>query len=272
MSNNAYDDDMGGISHTASIMDDTSVCLPHCDLLWFLQRFEEPGKPLGIILDKRKTTILTSTTGVSPRHSLDPEQQRNLQQALAFLSPEDPEQAEITQGVRFLGQPFTVDHLGGLGSFADRLLFPSAYNPHFFSTTQPPPWHNPYFGKEENRSKPHPMAFRLFEESNRAPSNLLTAANSKTKKFSYPEAHIYSIGHFAKASLGHAIVSALATHANNNIGAIRRHQAKHKSRTTQLQNLATPCFAPVTPIYSPAPMTEFIPNMDTAPLLCELTA
>ena len=694
MSNNAYDDGMGGISHTASIMDDTSVCLPHCDLLWFLRRFEELGKPLGIILNKRKTTILTATTGVSPRHNLDPEQQQDLQQALAFLSPDDPDQAEITQGVRFLGQPigsqtfaqqyikdkidrmhhkmdcflqlddlqtkhnlfkytmipsilhllpsdivlanpdrdprttlwtsnttrltenlitrfladltslpeneisttstllasipqrlgglgyhqaavsayprfltqtaraialasstdtpipsvhqrnfttwetstddhmtkfrkalslfanehaeealyaparydptthnrllhhtvqehtlprliaetdqdqriflpgllspltsmalslpltatkfrysnqvfrtaikrklrlplflkdptqhwpqkcrcsktktidamgdhlfsctaasktplsnairdtlydvlkqiapaaeavdsphdvhieppglapqhhrnirpadvgmllspphknepfnyvaiditipppqrplpitdpsdhltlatmasrthqeaarakfcrdpdtskhlftngiylipFTVDHLGGLGSFADRLLFPSAYNPHLFSTTQPPPWHTPYFGKEENRSKPHPMAFRLFEESHRAPSNLLMAANAKTKKFSYPEAHIYSIGHFAKASLGHAIVSALATHANNNIGAIRHHQSKHKTKTTQLQNLATPCFAPVTPIYSPAPMAEFLPNMDTAPLLCELAA
>ena len=167
--------------------------------------------------------------------------------------------------------PFTVDHLGGLGSFADRLLFPSEYHPHIFTTTQPPPWQNPYFGKDQKRSKPQPSAFRLFEESTETPSNLLTAANAKTKKFSYPEAHIYSIGHFAKASLGHAIVSALATHANNNIGAIRQHQSKQKLRTTQLHNLASPCFAPVTPIYSPAPMAEFVPNMDTAPLLCELT-
>ena len=37
-------------------------------------------------------------------------------------------------------------------------------------------------------------------------------------------------------------------------------------------NLATPCFAPVTPIYSPAPMAQFITATDTAPLLCELTA
>ena len=694
VSHDPHDDTMGGIGHTASIMDDTSVCLPHCDLLWFLQRFEELGKPLGIILNKNKTTILTSTTGTSPSHNLKPEQQQNLQKALEFLSPDNPEKAEITHGVRFLGQPigsqsfaqqyinqklenmcnkmdcltqlndlqtqhslfkytmissimhllpsdillanpnqdprttlwtspttqrteklvarflaqltslpehqitetstliatmpqrlgglgyhqaataayprfltqtaraihlasstenpipavhqrhftswkdstnghmttfrkalslfaneqaeeslyvpsryeptthnrllkhtvqehtlprlivvtdpnqrlflpallspltsmalslpltaskfryinqifrtaikrklrlplfvndpsqnwpqkcrcsktksidpmgdhlfsctaasktplsnairdtlfdvlqqlapaaaavdtphdvhieppglapqhhrnirpadvgmllsqphknepfnyvaiditippppqpqplldpsdhttlasmasrthqeaarakfcrdpdtakhlfdngiylipFTVDHLGGLGSFADRLLFPSTYHPHLFTTTQPPPWHNPYFGKDQQRSKPQPSAFRLFEESTAAPSNLLTAANAKTKNFSYPEAHIYSIGHFAKASLGHAIVSALATHANNNIGAIRKHQSRQKLRTTQLQNLASPCFAPVTPIYSPAPMAEFVPNMDTAPLLCELTA
>ena len=95
---------MGGIGHTASIMDDTSVCLPHCDIPWFLHQFEELGKPLGIVLNKSKTTILTSTEGHSPSN-LDEKQTHSLKQALSFLSPDDPSKAEITSGVRFLGQP-----------------------------------------------------------------------------------------------------------------------------------------------------------------------
>ena len=99
----AADDGLGGKAHTASIMDDTSVCLPHTDLHWFLQRFTELGKPLGIILNQRKTKILTSTTGTSPQLSLP--HRDGLDQALTFLSPTDPTSAEITDGVRFLGQP-----------------------------------------------------------------------------------------------------------------------------------------------------------------------
>ena len=215
-----------------------------------------------------------------PQTILDPSDHNTLatlasrthQEAARAKFCKDPETSKhlLHNGIYLI--PFTVDHLGAIGSFADRLLFPSAFQPHLFSTTQPPPWTSAFFGKDEKRSKAHPEAYRLFQEASDAPSNLLTAANSKSKKFSYPEAHIYSIGHYAKASLGHAIASALATHANNNIAAIRQHQTKRKTRTTQLQNLATPCFAPVTPIYSPAPLAQFLSVTDETPLLCEPTA
>ena len=215
-----------------------------------------------------------------PQTILDPSDHNTLatlasrthQEAARAKFCRDPEISKhlLHNGIYLL--PFTVDHLGALGSFADRLLFPSIYQPHLFSTTQPPPWTNAFFGKDEKRSKAHPAAYRLFQEASDAPSNLFTAANNKTKKFSYPEAHIFSIGHYAKASLGHAIVSALATHANTNIAAIRQHQTTRKTRTTQLQNLATPCFAPVTPIYSPAPLAQFLSVTDETPLLCVPTA
>ena len=42
---------------------------------------------------------------------------------------------------------FTVDHLGGLGSFAENLLFPSEHQPHLFHPGKPPTWDDPHFGK-----------------------------------------------------------------------------------------------------------------------------
>ena len=101
----ASDDNHGGLAHTASIMDDTSVCLPHDDLEWFIQRFSELGKPLGIDLNCNKTKILTATNGASPRNTLSAHNKARLQAALARLSPSNPDDAEITTGARFLGQP-----------------------------------------------------------------------------------------------------------------------------------------------------------------------
>ena len=86
-------------------MDDTSICLPHEDLPWFLRRFEELGKPLGVELSKHKTYILTTTTGTSPTSLLSNTKKESLITALSFLNPTDPRQHEITGGTRFLGQP-----------------------------------------------------------------------------------------------------------------------------------------------------------------------
>ena len=184
----------------------------------------------------------------------------------------DPTTAQhlLQNGVYLL--PFTVDHLGSLGSFADNFLFPFSHHPYNFSTAQPPAWDNPNFGKDTRRSHPHPQAYALYQEATHAPSNLLTAANRETKRFSYPEAQIHSLGHYAKASLSHAIVSSLAIHANNSMAAIRATNTKIRLRTTQLQNLSTPNYAPITPIYSPAPAAQFASTTDGAPLLCELAA
>ena len=98
-------DGRGGKAHTASIMDDTSVCLPHCDLPWFLHRFKELGEPLGIIMNHSKTKILTTTTNKPSAKTLSPPAQQHIEEALSFLAPQAPDTAEITTGVRFLGQP-----------------------------------------------------------------------------------------------------------------------------------------------------------------------
>ena len=103
------DDNLGGVSHTASVMDDTSVCLLHEDLLPFLNEFDSLGKPYGIHLNKTKTKILTSTTGTSPQPTLSSVNRTHLQNALAFLNPDDPSAAEITDGTRFLGHPIGSD-------------------------------------------------------------------------------------------------------------------------------------------------------------------
>ena len=168
--------------------------------------------------------------------------------------------------------PFTVDHLGGIGSFAEHLLFSSDHQPHLFHPGQPPPWNDPHFGKDAKRSSAHPQAFALYQETPHAPSNLLSAANKETKKFCYPEAHIYSLGHFAKASLSHAIVSSLAIHVNNHMAAINHFHTTKQKRQTQLRNLSRPQYVPITPIYSPAPMVHYLPTTATAPLLCDLNA
>ena len=59
-----------------------------------------------------------------------------------------------------------------------------------------------------------------YQELPQSPSNLLAKAN-RTMKMIFPEANIYSLAHYAKASLAHSIVSALAIHANNQMAANR---------------------------------------------------
>ena len=100
-----HDDNQGGLAHTASIMDDTSVCLPHEDLPWFIEHFAALGKPLGINLNYGKTKILTSTNSRTPMDDLHPTARDSLSAALTTLSPSNPADAEITTGARFLGQP-----------------------------------------------------------------------------------------------------------------------------------------------------------------------
>ena len=166
--------------------------------------------------------------------------------------------------------PFTVDHLGSLGHFADRLLF-NQDHPLPFSTAEAPDWTDPHFGKSAARSNRHPAAYALYQNVEHAPDNILSRANKDTK-LHCPEANIYTIAHYAKASLAHTIVSSLAIHANNQIAATRAHTSAQRSRTTQLANLARPNFAPVTPIYSPRPVDDFLSPGPDAPLLCSFTA
>ena len=103
------DDNLGGLAHTASVMDDTSVCLLHEDLMPFLHQIDTLGKPFGIHLNKGKTRILSSTNGTSPVNLLSPANRAHLQNALSFLNPINPADAEITTGTRFLGHPIGND-------------------------------------------------------------------------------------------------------------------------------------------------------------------
>ena len=103
--NDPRDDDKGGISHTASVMDDTSICLSYPDILPFLRDFETLGPPYGIHLNQQKCKLLTATTGTSPLGTLNPTDKQHLQSALEFLNPHCPTDAKITEGIRFLGQP-----------------------------------------------------------------------------------------------------------------------------------------------------------------------
>ena len=66
------DDNLGGVSHTASVMDDTSVCLLHEDLLPFLNEFDSLGKPYGIHLHKTKTKIVHNGPAPPPTCTSSP--------------------------------------------------------------------------------------------------------------------------------------------------------------------------------------------------------
>ena len=110
----ANDDGLGGRSGSSSYHDDTSSMLPHIDLLWFIKRFNELGKPLGIQLNLIKTKILTSTSGSSP--PLPPPERQALQAALDYLQEHGNTTPEITTGTRLLGFPI------GSMTFADGYL------------------------------------------------------------------------------------------------------------------------------------------------------
>ena len=59
--------------HTSrSYMDDTSILLHHEDIQWYLSTLQRLGPSYGISLNLRKTTLLTSTTHVSPPHQRIP--------------------------------------------------------------------------------------------------------------------------------------------------------------------------------------------------------
>jgi hypothetical protein len=99
------DDGAGSLSAALAYLDDTFNYAPIIDVFYFLLRFIQLGPLRGLILGCPKTKILTSTTGVSPMASLPPDLQACLLQAFTLLCPEDPFSAELTSGIRLLGQP-----------------------------------------------------------------------------------------------------------------------------------------------------------------------
>ena len=92
-------------SDSLSYHDDTNHFLRHLDLMYYMLRFNDLGKPHGIRLSYEKTHILTSTTGVSPLPSLSSSDRDALQSALDFLTSHGNASPELTSGVRLLGRP-----------------------------------------------------------------------------------------------------------------------------------------------------------------------
>ena len=168
--------------------------------------------------------------------------------------------------------PFTIDHLGSLGSFAHSILFHPDDLPHPFSSAVPPAWTDDHFGRNPSRSKKHPASFALYQNLQDLPGNLAAKATTRTPGFSFPEAYINSIGHFAKASLSHAIVSSLATHLNKQISTLRATEYNSRIQNTQRARLERLGFAPQQNLYTPFTLAQFFPSHHQPHQLCGTAA
>jgi hypothetical protein len=83
-----------------AFMDDTNILLPINDVAWFLKRMRTLGAPVGVIVGKDKTKILTNITGTSILPFLPPKQADELKSALDEYTG-----GECTTGLRILGSP-----------------------------------------------------------------------------------------------------------------------------------------------------------------------
>ena len=175
-----------------------------------------------------------------------------------FCRDDDTASHLLRNGIYLL--PFTIDHLGSMGSFAQSFLFHQDDIPHPFSSAVPPSWPDTHFGRNQTRSKTHPAAFALYEQLPALPGNLAAKANNNTPGFSFTEAHINSIGHFARASLSHAIVSSLATHLNKQISTLRATEYNSRIQKTQRARLERMGFAPLPALYTPFSLANFFPS------------
>eukprot|EP00978_Attheya_sp_CCMP212_P005188 scaffold11547_cov51-Attheya_sp.AAC.1 len=83
-----------------AFMDDTNVLLDPADVNWFLKRIATLGMPVGIIIGKKKTKILTNTNGVSIIPFLSASVGASLSEAIKNFTA-----GEATRGLRVLGIP-----------------------------------------------------------------------------------------------------------------------------------------------------------------------
>jgi hypothetical protein len=100
-----------------AFMDDTNVMLPIDDVEWFLKRVTALGKPVGVIIGKDKTKILTNIHRISILNMLPTGQAASLKRAIDTFTT-----GECTTGLRILGSP--------LGS----LPFQASYTDNFTQT------------------------------------------------------------------------------------------------------------------------------------------
>jgi hypothetical protein len=83
-----------------AFMDDTNVLLDPGDVNWFLKRMATLGQPVGIVIGKDKTKILTNTEGISILPFLPPNKRKSLAEAIQHFT-----KGEATCGLRVLGIP-----------------------------------------------------------------------------------------------------------------------------------------------------------------------
>eukprot|EP00978_Attheya_sp_CCMP212_P033644 scaffold136786_cov30-Attheya_sp.AAC.1 len=84
-------------------MDDGQVVLPYSNLRFFLDRFTALGPSYGLNLEKDKTVILTSTSGISPTPLLSSsDQQADLIYSIQTYATN---KQENLHGIDVLGYP-----------------------------------------------------------------------------------------------------------------------------------------------------------------------
>ena len=118
------DDNHGSKTVQEGYVDDLFASLAHEDVLFYIDKFNELARPLGLFINPYKTRILTSCNGQSIIPDLaehDLEVASSLKSALELYSQEKPEipgndpiPVELTEGFIYLGSPV------GSPSFANR--------------------------------------------------------------------------------------------------------------------------------------------------------
>ena len=209
-----------------------------------------------------------SSTDLSDLQNLADYASRTHQLAARGKLIKDPIAASLMNQDKMILVPSTVDHLGGLGSFATQLLFgkPAYPGPH-----TPPQWDDHFFGMCSSRASPKPEAFELFQAFQHCPTNLTAVPSdfeplsSKTlDPHSQPTAFL-PISTFSKIALGHAILTALATHIHQQQALHDAHsmqKRQHRYRSSLYASLfrARPKSRPSQPRYSSVCHTKLWPR------------
>jgi hypothetical protein len=112
-------DGCGSKSAAHAYFDDAFSFVPYEDLPAFIDTFQRIGAPMGIILNKHKTKILTVPVTQDTASTLSPPQQLGLHKALSMLNGPA---SEIKGGTRLLGQPL------GTNAFCSSYLALAAQN------------------------------------------------------------------------------------------------------------------------------------------------
>ena len=114
------DDGQGSITHLLAYVDDNNALVPHQDIKFCIEKFEELAAPLGCKLNPSKTRILTSCNGSSilpALHSSNPALASSISSAIAKYSVSSTTNnstttttpVEVTDGLRVLGAPVGSD-------------------------------------------------------------------------------------------------------------------------------------------------------------------
>jgi len=150
--------------------------------------------------------------------------------------------------------PFTMDHLGGLGPFAHKLLF----------STKAPPWPGPPPEFDITKNLAHTHGDTALERSRLAPHGIISRASanwSSARESTYGTTHHDSTPmRWAVNTLSLKIISALSAHILRSSAKSKSENAKTKPTKPNPSFLGSPCpfFLSPTTLCPVAP-----PNFDT---------